>query len=751
MTLGVDVSRLFTEMVMAIETRDVVIKKMVYLYLCTYAHAEPDLAVMCINTLQRDCSNEDPMVRGLALRSLCSLRLPSIVEYISEPLRKSLRDTNAYVRKTGVMGILKLFHLQPEVVRESNMIDTLYSMIQDPDALVVCNCITVLDEIMADEGGMAINRAIVLHLLGKMSSFNEWGVCHVLALVCRYKPFDEDEAYSIMNLLDPALRTTNSAVVFSVIECFLHLTKAMGDDGDAKELQVQVLERAAAPLLTLMAGSGPELVHCILMHIEVLVQQHPAAFEAEYRQFYTRANDPTNVKYAKIALLSQVANGDSMTEVINELTEYVRDTDSELVRRAIQAMANLSQRLPEGTDDIIEHFIDFLDVEESVVRAQTILSLQTLLRKYAHFRPSVLPHLGKCLRSLDSPEAKSAVIWMIGEYGQDMVKAPYILEPLIDSWDEQTSVLIKAQLLSACMKLFFKRPPEIQSMLGRLLAAALNDDASQDLHDRALLYYRLLKEDVVKAEVVILGEGSQGQTVLGAFAEEQLTSVRDAIFDEFNTLSVMYGETGENFTKPKYRVKEFNEGASQGGADALARGLKAMGILDAPVPAAAAAPSSLAPAQPPAASALPVVDLLGLMDDTAPPPAEPANSLQPPSAPPLKKDFSIDSAGFQTMWRDLNGSTQHSFTVTSLPSSTSTVEAAAAKHNIFTMASGDKTLVMKFFFYASSGSDTHLVQCSLDKATHALEVVVKTTAGGGEAKAISSSLAEKIHGAVATA
>jgi hypothetical protein len=33
MTLGIDVSRLFTEMMLAIETRDLVIKKMVYLYL----------------------------------------------------------------------------------------------------------------------------------------------------------------------------------------------------------------------------------------------------------------------------------------------------------------------------------------------------------------------------------------------------------------------------------------------------------------------------------------------------------------------------------------------------------------------------------------------------------------------------------------------------------------------------------------------------------------------------------------------
>ena len=74
MTLGIDVSRLFTDMIMvpsnfqvqksivhaviqlsqAIETKDIVIKKMVYLYLCNYAHKEPEMAIMCINSLRRD-------------------------------------------------------------------------------------------------------------------------------------------------------------------------------------------------------------------------------------------------------------------------------------------------------------------------------------------------------------------------------------------------------------------------------------------------------------------------------------------------------------------------------------------------------------------------------------------------------------------------------------------------------------------------------------------------------------------------
>lgn len=52
------------------------------------------------------------------------------------PLCRSLTDPSAYVRKTGVMGILKLYHLAPDMVKSSNMVDLLYNMIQDPDAQV---------------------------------------------------------------------------------------------------------------------------------------------------------------------------------------------------------------------------------------------------------------------------------------------------------------------------------------------------------------------------------------------------------------------------------------------------------------------------------------------------------------------------------------------------------------------------------------------------------------------------------------
>lgn len=102
MTIGIDVSAVFSEMVMCSATSDIVLKKMCYLYVGNYAKNNPDLALLTINFLQRDCKDEDPMIRGLALRSLCSLRVTNLVEYLVGPLGNGLKDGNSFVRMVSI-------------------------------------------------------------------------------------------------------------------------------------------------------------------------------------------------------------------------------------------------------------------------------------------------------------------------------------------------------------------------------------------------------------------------------------------------------------------------------------------------------------------------------------------------------------------------------------------------------------------------------------------------------------------------
>lgn len=78
-------------------------KKLVYLFLCTYAETNTELALLAINTLQKDCRDENPVVRGLALRALCSLRCGDTAVVVGVGSLRTTADTrrNAKVARGG--------------------------------------------------------------------------------------------------------------------------------------------------------------------------------------------------------------------------------------------------------------------------------------------------------------------------------------------------------------------------------------------------------------------------------------------------------------------------------------------------------------------------------------------------------------------------------------------------------------------------------------------------------------------------
>lgn len=671
MTLGIDVSRLFAEMMLAIETRDVVIKKMVYHYLSTYAVEKPDMAIMAINTMQRDCSNEDPMIRGLALRALCNLGLPSVVEYIIDPLQRSLRDPNAYVRKTAVMGLLKVKYIDADAVQDS-MINTLYDMLRDPDAQVVTNCIMVLNELLVEEGGMAINQAIVLHLLNRIGEFNEWSLCPVLELVARYTPADEEETFNIMNLLDPVLRTSNSGVVLATVKCFLSLTEAMPD------MHWQVYERLKPPLLTLMGSGSPESCYCLLSHVRTLVHRCPGVFNVDFRHFYVRFNEPTYVKFIKMELLASIAADGSLPDIVGELAECVSDANAETARRSIRAIARIGLRLPDGVAVIFERLLEFLSLDADYVQAETAIVMQDLLRKHPERRNDVLPALCRCLRGMAEPGGRAAIVWILGEFGADAREAPYALEPLIDDYAEETDAGVRLQLLTATMKLFFRRPPEVQGMLGRLMAAAVEDTSNHDVHDRALLYYRLLQSGAAAARAVVGTD--ERAAALASFFEDTDDGVLDRVFREFNTLSVLFNKTSDQFIKPGfYRpVRLVKAPQPEPERRSAAR-----------PPAPAPAPAPYAP-QPSVAAATNVRDV---NDD----------GLN------LSGSAVLDGPTFQRLWMELPEVMKDSLRLAGCPESPSYIENTLAAMHIMTMASGDLEDTMKFFLYAQDAASQDVV------------------------------------------
>ena len=67
MTIGKDVSKLFPDVVKIIRTKNIELKKLIYLYLINYAKIKPDLIFLAVASFHSDAKEgATPLIRGLA-------------------------------------------------------------------------------------------------------------------------------------------------------------------------------------------------------------------------------------------------------------------------------------------------------------------------------------------------------------------------------------------------------------------------------------------------------------------------------------------------------------------------------------------------------------------------------------------------------------------------------------------------------------------------------------------------------------
>eukprot|EP00003_Mantamonas_plastica_P008439 TRINITY_DN1738_c0_g1_i3.p1 TRINITY_DN1738_c0_g1~~TRINITY_DN1738_c0_g1_i3.p1 ORF type:complete len:417 (-),score=160.26 TRINITY_DN1738_c0_g1_i3:12-1262(-) len=346
-----------------------------------------------------------------------------------------------------------------------------------------------------------------------------------------------------------------------------------------------------------------------------------------------------------------------------------------------------------------------------------------LLRKYPDRAAEIIPTLKGCLNTITDPEGKATVIWMLGEYGEQIWEAPYSLEGLISEYDTEGSPVVKMALLTATVKLFIKRPPECQKMLGSLMEKAVNDFSHADVHDRALFYYRLLAFDVDEAEKVV----NQEKEVVNEFVEEKEDSLYAQLLEEFNTLSVIYGQPSNRFIvdsapKPVFVTEGGNEEEQEtneydrdysdqededlmGSSNEEYTAPNLIGDLDDSGTSSSSSANKGKQTQSGGSSGNTMEDLLGFLD-TGIGSGSGQQQQQQKMQVALKQDPQLSPQKFQQMWGNLGAGVQRQISIMNRPSGTQVVEAIMKEHNINCIASGEVQDTIKFYFFGQEDSLT---------------------------------------------
>ncbi|KAL8941211.1 MAG: hypothetical protein Q9216_002388 [Gyalolechia sp. 2 TL-2023] len=610
MTLGKDVSALFPDVLKNIATADIDQKKLVYLYLMNYAKSHPDLCILAVNTFVQDSEDPNPLVRALAIRTMGCIRVDKIVDYMEEPLRKTLKDESPYVRKTAAICVAKLFDINPSLCLENGFLETLQELIGDPNPMVVANSVTALaeiNEVAPETKALRISPHTLKKLLMALNECTEWGRVTILTTLADYKAADVKEAEHICERVSPQFQHVNPSVVLAAVKVvFLHMKYIN------PEAARSYLKKMAPPLVTLVS-SPPEVQYVALRNIDLLLQKQPDILSKELRVFFCKYDDPSYIKFQKLEIMVRIANDKNVDQLLAELKEYALEVDMDIVKRAVKAIGQVAIKIESGSEKCVNTLLDLINTKVNYVVQEAIVVIKDIFRKYPGYE-GIIPTLCKCIDELDEPNARGSLIWIVGEYAEKISNAGDILAGFVDGFMEEFTQT-QLQILTAVVKFFLKKPdqPQAQQLVQKIFQAATAENDNPDVRDRAYVYWRLLSSNPQVAQNVVLSDKPPITSTIQSLPPVLL----DRLLTELSTLSSVYHKPPEAFI-----------GQGRYGADAVQKAAIEEQLQNArenPLAAAAAA-AAVSGAQPPTQAN--VENLLDIDFDGA----APASSQKSPAA-----------------------------------------------------------------------------------------------------------------------
>ncbi|KAF7596339.1 AP-3 complex subunit beta [Aspergillus hancockii] len=479
----------FSSVVKNVANANVEVKKLVYIYLVHHAEAEPDLALLSINTIQKSLTDQNPQVRAMALRTMSGIRVPVISQIVSLAIKRGCGDMSPHVRKAAALAIPKCYRLDPNTMPQ--LIGYLSTLLGDTQYFVVGPAVSAFLEVCPD-------RVDLIHkhyrsLVRKLVDMDEWGQIATLRLLTFYarkcfprktekvkqavsKGFYEDEEDAENNeegreyeipIVNPdlelllracklLLQNRNSAVIVNVVRCYMYLAPP------------EYLSAAVGPLVALLR-SPQDVQSIVLYNVVAVCLRHPTPFTKYVSHFLVHASDPPHIWRLKLEILTILFPQCGLHlkgVIISELEHFSQGTDPELVRESVRAIGRCAQSDPSTAGHCLQILLKQITSLDDNLVSESLTVIRHLIQQDPPSHEQTVIELVKYLGLTNNSDARATIVWLVGEFaGTEPERniAPDVLRILVQDFANEAEA-VKQQIVLLGAKVYLhhllRNPPK---------------------------------------------------------------------------------------------------------------------------------------------------------------------------------------------------------------------------------------------------------------------------------------------------
>lgn len=137
---------------------------------------------------------------------------------------------------------------------------------------------------------------------------------------------------------------------------------------------------------------------------------------------------------------------DTDSRLTHDILRYASEVDLDFVRKAVRSIGRLAIKVETAADDCIQALLGLIETKVTYVVQEATIVIKDIFRRYPGKYEGIIPTLCGNLDQLDEPEAKAAMIWIIGQFADKIENSDELMEDLTYTFLEQPAEVGQAVL-----------------------------------------------------------------------------------------------------------------------------------------------------------------------------------------------------------------------------------------------------------------------------------------------------------------
>ncbi len=365
------------------QSKDPVLRRMVYLGIKYLAPIAEDVIIVT-SSLTKDMTGKEDAYRASAIRALCAITDPAMLQAIERYMKQAIVDKSAAISSAALVSSLRMAVSggANEVVKR--WVNEAQEAVTSDSIMVQYHALGLLYHIRKSDR-LAVTKLVTKLTRGSLKS--PYAVCLLIRIACKLLEEEEENSNSnpYFEFIESCLRHKSEMVIYEAANAIVNLRKTTSRE----------LIPAISVLQLFCSSPKATLRFAAVRTLNQVSMTHPAAVTACNLDLENLITD-SNRSIATLAITTLLKTGaeSSVDRLMKQIATFVNEISDEFKVVVVQAIKSLALKYPRK-HGILMNFLSGMLREEGGLEYKTSIAetIISIIEENPDAKESGLAHL----------------------------------------------------------------------------------------------------------------------------------------------------------------------------------------------------------------------------------------------------------------------------------------------------------------------------------------------------------------------